>query len=209
VTAVAFSPTADLLATASMDHRACLWTFDGTQRMTLVGHTDGLTAVEFAPNGTMLATASHDNSVRLWDIRTGPALIGELPHDGPVNAVAFSPGGGTLLATASCGLFRLWDTSAQTELAKLVPLPGGGWAAFLPDGAYKLVGEPGGTVWWAVKNVRFEPGELDLWAPAVRRLDSDSRIALPETWAIAKVRDGEPPEHRPRGAWLRAFRRWT
>ncbi|CAO5150475.1 hypothetical protein FAIPA1_130097 [Frankia sp. AiPs1] len=30
-----------------------------------------------------------------------------------------------------------------------------GWAVLLPDGSYKLMGEPDGRFWWMVKDVRF------------------------------------------------------
>ena len=47
-----------------------------------------------------------------------------------------------------------------------------GWAALLPDGSYKLSGDPGG-LWWVAGLCRFEPRELDNLAQfvsSVRRL---------------------------------------
>ncbi len=76
------------------------------------------------------------------------------------------------------GTVRLWDTATGRQIAIMI---GGrsGWALLLPDGSYKLVGEPDGSFWWMIKNVRFEPGELDGYDPTVRRLAPDAPLPLP------------------------------
>jgi len=49
----------------------------------------------------------------------------------------------------------------------------------VPDG-YKLDGDAGDHVWWAIKLCRFAPGELDPYVPGLRRLPTDAPIlALP------------------------------
>jgi hypothetical protein len=58
----------------------------------------------------------------------------------------------------------------------LVALPESGWAAFLPDGRYKLHGSPAGRFWWAMKLCRFEPGELDPYVPGIRRVPLDEPL---------------------------------
>ena len=49
--------------------------------------------------------------------------------------------------------------TAGAPLATLVG-SADGWAALLPDGSYKLSGDPGG-LWWVAGLSRFEPRELD------------------------------------------------
>jgi WD40 repeat protein len=84
---------------------------------------------------------------------------------------------GSSLATASDdGTARLWDTAAGRCLATLVPLPNDGYAVLLPDGSYKLAGDPGQALWWAIKLCRFAPGELDPYVPEIRRLPADTPI---------------------------------
>ncbi|HEX4829770.1 MAG TPA: hypothetical protein VH478_01580 [Trebonia sp.] len=62
------------------------------------------------------------------------------------------------------------DPAAATTIATFLPLPAGGYATLLPDGSYKLDGDPAGHLWWAIKLCRFEAGELDPYVPGIRRL---------------------------------------
>ncbi|HET8683247.1 MAG TPA: hypothetical protein VFM54_15465, partial [Micromonosporaceae bacterium] len=124
---------------------------------------------------TLLATASEDNTARLWQVATGQHHTTLEGHTGWVSGVAFSPDG-TLLATASeDNTARLWQTATGACLAVLLPLPGG-CAVLLPDGSYKLDGEPGDVLWWALKLCRFAPGELDEYVPGLKRRPADFPI---------------------------------
>jgi uncharacterized protein YjbI with pentapeptide repeats len=176
LTGVAFSPDGAQLATASADRTARLWdTSTGQPRTTLTGHDAGLAGVAFSPDGTLLATASNDGTARLWDTSTGQPRITLTGHHSTVWAVAFSPDG-TQLATASADdTVRIWDTATGDALATLLSLPGDGYAVLTPDG-YKLEGDPGDRLWWAIKLCRFEPGELDPYDPGIVRLLADAPI---------------------------------
>jgi hypothetical protein len=50
----------------------------------------------------------------------------------------------------------------------------GGWAAFSPDGRYKLDGTIAGQFWHVIGSCRFEPGELDPYLPAIQRFPVDA-----------------------------------
>lgn len=64
-----------------------------------------------------------------------------------MSGVAYSPDG-TQLATASDnGTARLWDPATGACRAIVLPLPAGGYAVLLPDGSYKLDGDPGRALW--------------------------------------------------------------
>ncbi|MDQ1294473.1 MAG: hypothetical protein QG608_2356, partial [Actinomycetota bacterium] len=156
-------------------------------RCVLSGHTDWVNAVAFSPDGSLLATGSDDGTARLWD------LTGEKPptilsgHTDRVLGVAFSPDGSLLASASDDGTTRLWNSHAGTLLATLLALPDNGYAALFPDGSYKLRGDPGQALWWAVKVRRFPPGELDQYVDGVHR--------LPETLPIiSPVRPVEGPE---------------
>ena len=130
----------------------------------------------FSPDGTLLATASWDNTARLWDPTTGHHRTTLTGHTSGLTGVAFSPDG-TLLATASWdNTARLWDPGSGTWLATVLGLDAGGYAVFMPDGSYKLDGDPGRSLWWAIKLCRFAPGELDPYDPTIRRLPADALI---------------------------------
>lgn len=69
VRSVAFSPDGTLLATASGDGSARLWSVPtGRERCRLNTHAPVLTDIAFSPDGRTLAAAATDANIRLWDL---------------------------------------------------------------------------------------------------------------------------------------------
>ena len=63
------------------------------------------------------------------------------------------------------------------HLATLVAAATGVWALLLADGrSYKAEGDVSDLLWWAIKTVRFEAGELDDYDPSIHRLNRDAAI---------------------------------
>ena len=106
-----FSPSGELVASASPDTTVRLWdTATGRSYGVLEGHSDWVIAVVFSPNGKLVASASWDKTVRLWDTETGRSCGVLEGHSDFVTAVVFSPNG-KLVASASWDkTVRLWDT---------------------------------------------------------------------------------------------------
>jgi WD40 repeat protein len=139
VQAIAFHPTAPILATCSDDNTAKLWRFcfdkpSATCTATLKGHNSGVSSVAFHPNAPILATGSQDGSAKLWRISPDESsatcvatLSGkskyDLGHDDSIWSVAFHPTAPILATCSSDKTAKLWrfsfDYSSATCLATL------------------------------------------------------------------------------------------
>ena len=186
VNAVAFSPDGRTLASGSGDQTVRLWNVtDPAHSMPLdqplTGHTESVTAVAFSPDGRTLASASNDGTIRLWNPATGQHRNTLTGHTGGVRGIMFSPDGTQLASASNDGTIRLWNPATGAARATLLALAEDDYAVFLPDGSYKLKGDPGRAFWWAIKLCRFTPGELVFYHPAIHRLPADMPLPNPET----------------------------
>jgi CHAT domain/WD domain, G-beta repeat len=71
VAGVAISPDSSLLASASADSTARLWTMLDGELATRLDHAGPVAAVAFSPVERMLATAANDLDTWLWEVDTG------------------------------------------------------------------------------------------------------------------------------------------
>jgi WD40 repeat protein len=179
VYSVVFSPDGSALVSASNDGTARLWDLASTSLIrTLAGHQGRLWSAAFNPAGTMLATGGDDLVIRLWDLKTGAELRALTGHTRRIWSVAYSPDGTLLASAGDDGTARLWQTGdggpAQLRMT-LLGMPEG-WAALAPDGRYKQDGNVAGQFWHVVGMSRFDPGQLDSYLTAVRRLPLDAEF---------------------------------
>jgi WD40 repeat protein len=108
---IAYSPTADVLATADQDGVVRLREpLTGRVVGPLHGHTAAPVAVAFAPDGSRLVSVGRDRIARIWDLATNQEVLA-MPGlvDGP-RAVAWSADGGRVYA--SDGWLRVWEAPA-------------------------------------------------------------------------------------------------
>ena len=96
---------------------------------------------------------------------------------GGVRALAVDPGGRWLAAAGGDDTVRLWDLISGDAIATLVA-SAEGWATPLPNGRFKLHGQPAG-LWWAAGLCRFDAAdlpELARYQPHLRPLPDDAVI---------------------------------
>jgi WD40 repeat protein len=107
---VVISPQ-DVIATASHDKTAKLWTLRGVAscRQTLKGHTDFVLTVAFAPNDPVVFTGSKDEKIKCWNQKTGENLFTLLAHKNTLFQLDHHPSDRTILACSGDGLVCLWD----------------------------------------------------------------------------------------------------
>ena len=169
VGSVALSPDSHTLASASADRTVRLWeAATGSETQCLSGHQGAVLAVAWSPDGARLASSSMDGTVRLWDPASPREAQRFIGHSGPVWSVAWSPDGKLLASGADDNTVHLWDVRTGACAAVFALLPEG-WAAFTPNGRYKLGGTPAGGFWHVIGLCRFEPGELNPHLPNLRQ----------------------------------------
>jgi serine/threonine-protein kinase len=116
VSALAFAPNCELLASASggLTGMVCLWDLSGrvpVKTATLTGPMPPIESLAFGPDGKLLALGNRDGTIQLWEV-SGSQSRGRMVlkgHTDSVNAVQFAPDGMTLASSSQDGTARLWD----------------------------------------------------------------------------------------------------
>jgi WD domain, G-beta repeat len=172
MTSVAWSPDGRLLATGSnWDNAARIWEASSGELARTMLHDNWVKSVTWSPDGRWLAASGLHATARVWDAASGELRQILTGHQGDVESVAWSPDGRLLATGGEDGTIRLWlPLTSASPVAAITPLADGGWAVLYPDGRYKYAGTPDGEFFWVVGLHRFEPGEIDEYADAIRRV---------------------------------------
>jgi WD40 repeat protein len=149
---VAFSPDGTMLATASDDGTARLWSVATHHQIGTPMTADSayMKGVAFSPNGTLLATSSDDGTARLWDVATQQQIGTPIASEGLFLAQLKFNHAGTILATSGAvgspdtGGAQLWDVAFPHDLVGAVCAMAGDesltraqWATDVPSEPYE------------------------------------------------------------------------
>jgi WD40 repeat protein len=107
VTAFAFSPDGQTLASGHDNGRISLWKLPSLNPLgQLDGHDEAISALTFTGDGTQLTSAGDDHLIRVWDVRSKEQVREWSGHTDRVPDLEWNPTGEFLVSAG-------WDTSAR------------------------------------------------------------------------------------------------
>ena len=139
VASLAFSPTSQVLASASWDHTARVWdTFEGRPHRESLVHGTDCVAVAWKPDGSELCCAALDGTLNFWDPDDGVLLAtiegandisggryasdarmaATNPRSRAFTAICYSPDGSAVLAAGESKYVCLYDIAHRVLLRR-------------------------------------------------------------------------------------------
>lgn len=110
VNCVAISPNDKMIATASQDKTAKLWSSDDLSLLGVFrGHKRGIWCVRFSPIDQVLLTTSADCTMRLWSLSDMTCVKSFEGHESSILKAEFMTNGMQLLSAGGDGLLKLWS----------------------------------------------------------------------------------------------------
>ncbi len=148
VTAVAWSPNGDDIATASQDHSVTVWNALNCALLnTYWGHSSTVEALAWSHNSQFLASASDDGTVQVWNAlnATSTPSLTYRQHHSTVLAVAWSPDDQEIASGGDDDQLLVWNARTGTTIWSYIdqqvnqtePIDAVAWS---PDGSKIAIG---------------------------------------------------------------------
>ncbi|XP_023014319.2 transducin beta-like protein 3 isoform X2 [Leptinotarsa decemlineata] len=109
INSVAVSPNDKIIATASQDKTAKIWTTSLELVGILKGHKRGVWSIRFSPVDQVVVTSSADCTVKLWSVADLSCLKTFQGHDASVIRAEFIASGMQILSAGADGLLKLFS----------------------------------------------------------------------------------------------------
>lgn len=109
INCVTMSPNDQLIATASQDKTAKIWSASKLELLGIFkGHRRGVWSVRFSPVDQILLTSSADSTMRLWNISDNTCLKTIEGHEASVLRAEFITKGLQIVSAGADGLAKIW-----------------------------------------------------------------------------------------------------
>ncbi|MEP5728500.1 MAG: c-type cytochrome [Sulfitobacter sp.] len=128
ITDVAWSQSAELIASSSWDHTIGLWQLKADAGPApfpppkdpgrfLKGHRKGVNDIAFTQDGSQLYSASVDGTIKHWDVSDGEFLRGVVDHGFGINTLILNEDAGWIAYGGQDGATRIVDIESGTQIA--------------------------------------------------------------------------------------------
>lgn len=147
---VAFAPSGQTFATASMDKMIRIWDLEGELKKTLLGHSRMINDVTYSMDGKHLASVADDSTAIIWNVATGNIIKTLKGHKDQVNAVRYSPNGKYLLTGSRDKTAILWTAAGdfvKEFKGHVGPIYGVAFSPFKPEYMATASGDSTVRVW--------------------------------------------------------------